>query len=387
MTVIAEERHYRRGLVLGLTISELMLLLLFILLLLLSHLLREQDQRGAAQLDEAKTTILKLQKENQRLEDENQLVFGRLVELRGERDRLAEQNDQLKDDFDELVAISESNARQLASARETIENTPGLAEIEELKQQADKSESLQNENEELQEALTEKQAELNEAVESATQDLLDGMYNSRKDLIDGVLNEITSGGMENASPDYDDGVLRLPQDVLFDSGEGDLSSNGEQAVDLLADALSKWIPCYTADRVWACKESNVQDSAAKLSAVFIEGHTDNKPVVSLDTVEKYGDNWGLSSARAISAFNRLVQRNRYLQEYKNEEGQRLLSISGYADNRPAADNWTSEGREKNRRIDVRFIFTPNVDGVRKEFSTGASGVVPAITPDGASKNQ
>ena len=127
--------------------------------------------------------------------------------------------------------------------------------------------------------------------------------------------------------------------------------------------------------------------------VIIEGHTDNKRAVNTETVEKYGDNWGLSSARAISAFKRLVSREPgasdkpALRQLTNDEGEKLLSISGYADNRPADTNNTPEGREKNRRIDVRFIFTPNVDGVRTEFSTGVSGVVPALAPGDVSEKK
>lgn len=386
MTVIAEERHYRRGLVLGLTISELMLLLLFLLLLLLSYLMRDQEKRSEAKMEELTAQILILQDRNQGLKDERELVFERLVELRQELDASLEENSNIKDDFDELVKSNKV-------LEGIIEDNSSLTEIADLTEKADQAESLQDENEALQNALTEKQAELNEAVERATQALVDSMYDSRKELISDVVEELQSAGINNSSPDYEDGVLRLPQDVLFDSGDGELSATGEEAVDLLADALAKWVPCYTSHWTWACEDQTFRQEGAKLSAVFIEGHTDNKPVVNMETVEKYGDNWGLSSARAISAFKRLVSREPgasdkpALRQLTNDEGEKLLSISGYADNRPADTNNTSEGREKNRRIDVRFIFTPDIDGIRKEFSTGVSGVVPAIVPGDNSKAQ
>ena len=380
MTVIAEERHYRRGLVLGLTISELMLLLLFLLLLLLSYLLQETERKNDIALQESTERIIQLEQINEKLSEEKTLLGERVVELREDINELIVERDEIKDDFDELVRSHSTMTQELAAANETINNTPGLEEIKELKEEAAKSQELQNENEELSEALSQKQTELDEAVKNAAQELLDGMYNSRKDLIDGVLSDLVQGGVENATPDYENGVLRLPQDVLFNSGEGYLSSSGEEAVDLLAQALRKWLPCYTVAHAWACQEQDVPENAAKLSAVFIEGHTDNKPVVKEETVTKYGDNWGLSSARAISAFKRLVSEEKDLQTYLNSEGQRLLSISGYADNRPAADNWTSEGREKNRRIDVRFIFVPNADAARSEITTGVSGAVPALAP-------
>jgi len=386
MTVIAEERHYRRGLVLGLTISELMLLLLFLLLLLLSYLMRDQEKRSETKMEELNAQILILQDLNQGLKDERELVFERLVEVRQELDAAVQENSEIKDNFDELVKKNEV-------LEGIIEDNPSLTEIADLTEQANQSESLQDENEALQNALTEKQAELNEVVERATQALVDSMYDSRKELISDVVEELQSAGINNSSPDYEDGVLRLPQDVLFDSGDGELSATGEEAVDVLAHALAKWVPCYTSHWTWACEDQTFRNDGAKLSAVFIEGHTDNKRVVNTETVEKYGDNWGLSSARAISAFKRLVSKEPVasdkpaLRQLTNDEGEKLLSISGYADNRPADTNNTPEGREKNRRIDVRFIFTPDIDGIRKEFSTGVSGVVPAIAPGGISNTQ
>ena len=45
MPIPRDERHYRRGLILGLTLSEIMLLLLFLLLLLLSYLMGEEEDK------------------------------------------------------------------------------------------------------------------------------------------------------------------------------------------------------------------------------------------------------------------------------------------------------------------------------------------------------
>ena len=52
MPIPRDERHYRRGLILGLTLSEIMLLLLFLLLLLLSYLMgKEEDKRDKLQAE------------------------------------------------------------------------------------------------------------------------------------------------------------------------------------------------------------------------------------------------------------------------------------------------------------------------------------------------
>jgi chemotaxis protein MotB len=380
MTIIAEERHYRRGLVLGLTISELMLLLLFILMLLMSYTLKQgRDQMANAQAA-AEQDYEKLKQDYEKLKkDKGQLAVA-LAEAQAEANSnkaLANELEQSNRDLWNSIYLLEN---EIAALQKIIDDSPSLSESQADKAEAKKVPGLEQANEILRDEVEGLRDQLDGTAARMAQALLDGMYNSRKDLIDGILGDLTKGGMENASPDYEDGVLRLPQDVLFDSGEGQLSFSGEEAVDLLAEALRKWVPCYTVAHAWACEEQGVPENAAKLSAVFIEGHTDNKPVVNEETVRKYRDNWGLSSARAISAFNRLVSRKPELQTYMNSEGQRLLSISGYADNRQAADNWTPEGREKNRRIDVRFIFAPNADAARSEVTTGVSGAIPALIP-------
>lgn len=371
MTALAEERHYRRGLVLGLTISELMLLLLFILMLLLSYLLRQEEEN----LKEAQKEVEILQKKIKstpsliELEDLRK-VAGETEGLKEEISLLEKANKELTDEFGVLVATTKA-------LKQEIENSPSLVELEDLKE--DKRE-LQTELNKTQQDLAISEQAVETAASKAAEALVDEMYNSREDLIEGVLNELQENGVNNASPDYKDGVLRLPQDVLFESGEGDLSQAGKENVDLLAEALAKWIPCYTPARAWACQEGGIRESSAKLSAVFIEGHTDDRPVVDPETKAKYGDNWGLSSARAISAFNRIIEHDPRLKDFKNEEGQALLSISGYADNRPAADKWTPGGREKNRRIDVRFIFAPNAESGQKEEVRGVSGAVDLLSP-------
>ncbi|NQX47251.1 OmpA family protein [Paenibacillus tritici] len=77
------------------------------------------------------------------------------------------------------------------------------------------------------------------------------------------------------------------------------------------------------------------------ATVSIEGHTDNVPV-TLGSV--YTDNWDLSGARALSV----------LRFFLDNEGLSpdTFQYAGYADTRPAYDNTTAEGRQKNRRVEL-----------------------------------
>ena len=69
-------------------------------------------------------------------------------------------------------------------------------------------------------------------------------------------------------------------------------------------------------------------------------HTDNIP---LRQGSKWPTNWELSTARAAKLARYLID--------SGVEGERL-SIAGYAEYRPVADNSTPEGRRQNRRVVV-----------------------------------
>jgi chemotaxis protein MotB len=88
----------------------------------------------------------------------------------------------------------------------------------------------------------------------------------------------------------------------------------------------------------------IADSARSLpNKILLEGHTDSTPIRN----ERFRSNWDLSAARAIAMLN--VMADRF------EIPRPRMSVSGYADNVPVSDNDTSEGRQKNRRVDVVFL--------------------------------
>ncbi|MBC7544950.1 MAG: OmpA family protein [Candidatus Sericytochromatia bacterium] len=75
----------------------------------------------------------------------------------------------------------------------------------------------------------------------------------------------------------------------------------------------------------------------------IEGHTDSQPIHS----SQFPSNWELSGARAGSLL-------RFTSGHTTIR-QRQLSIAGYADQRPIADNKADEGRQRNRRVDIVIL--------------------------------
>jgi hypothetical protein len=85
-----------------------------------------------------------------------------------------------------------------------------------------------------------------------------------------------------------------------------------------------------------------------VETVFIEGHTDKSG----------GDNvnWPLSAERAVNTYRRMVDNFPGLRALRNSDGREILSVSGYADTRPAVERDDSEAFSINRRIDLRFVM-------------------------------
>ncbi|UFS72413.1 flagellar motor protein MotB [Geomonas sp. RF6] len=91
----------------------------------------------------------------------------------------------------------------------------------------------------------------------------------------------------------------------------------------------------------------LNDVAQSLStysnSIRVEGHTDNIPISSAE----YRSNWELSSSRAITVLQYLVQ------QYDFEP--QKISATGYGEFRPVADNGSAEGRGRNRRVDIVLL--------------------------------
>ena len=115
--------------------------------------------------------------------------------------------------------------------------------------------------------------------------------------------------------------LVLTEGVLFASGKAELKEPARKVLASIAVELKK-IP----------------------NSIIIEGHTDNVPIKH----GKYSSNWELSMARAYSVLL-----------FMSGQGisAKQLAGMGYGENLPVGDNATSEGRAKNRRIEISLVKT------------------------------
>jgi chemotaxis protein MotB len=93
------------------------------------------------------------------------------------------------------------------------------------------------------------------------------------------------------------------------------------------------------------------ESIAKIASVIrelpnpvrLEGHSDSIPIHN----QKFRDNWSLSAARSAAVLAVL--------ESRFQVPSRRLAIAAYADNRPASENESAEGRAQNRRVDIVIL--------------------------------
>ena len=119
-----------------------------------------------------------------------------------------------------------------------------------------------------------------------------------------------------------DGIrVNLAQDILFKSGSAALDPTGKELLGRVADEL---------------KTSSYE--------VVVIGHTDNQKI-GARLAQKFPSNWALGAARAGTVVR--------VFEDAGVAPARLLAVSA-GENRPRADNASPEGKEQNRRIEVRL---------------------------------
>lgn len=119
-------------------------------------------------------------------------------------------------------------------------------------------------------------------------------------------------------------LLSLKGAFLFDSGKATIKEEGKPALNSVGAILERYAG----------------------SIIEIEGHTDNVPMHSA----QYANNNELSSARALSVFD-------YLMEHSSLDPA-MIKHSGRGEYVPVADNGTDAGRAKNRRVEIRIYNPP-----------------------------
>lgn len=145
------------------------------------------------------------------------------------------------------------------------------------------------------------------------------MENLKRDL-----NDIINLNSLNNSVSIEDNqrgvTIRILDDILFTSGDADLNKRAKEVLNLIAEIIKK-LP----------------------NDIRVEGHTDN---IQIHTA-RFPSNWHLSITRALNTAYYLIN--------TEEIDPDKVSVVGYSEYNPIADNSTPEGRAKNRRVDIIVI--------------------------------
>lgn len=124
------------------------------------------------------------------------------------------------------------------------------------------------------------------------------------------------GGLVTLIKDSNFTELAIQSRVLFSSGTSELTRSGE-------DVLEKLVPVL--------KDSD--------GLVFIEGHTDDRPI----STSRFSSNWDLASARATEVLQFFVA--------EGIKKSRFRAVS-YGDTKPLVENTTEANRQRNRRVSL-----------------------------------
>lgn len=137
--------------------------------------------------------------------------------------------------------------------------------------------------------------------------------------------------------------IEIRNDVLFPSGVAQLSPSAQGVLRDLSNVL-----------------------AGFANPLRVEGFTDDVPIANAT----YPSNWELSAARAGSVA-RLFSTDGIAQD--------RLSIVGWGEMRPVADNSTAEGRSRNRRVLI-VVMGNGASDQREHSDIGNLAREPAIMP-------
>lgn len=257
---------------------------------------------------------------------ENQLLAlnKKFEALSTEKENLQNNYNALQNKYNNLEesyqALSDQSSKKLNEQAQ--KNQELLAKLEE-KEKILAAESTRLTN--LQKELNQRAAQIEEL-----QQLIKKKETEMEQLKNAISNALLNFEGKGLTVEYKNGKIYVSMEnkLLFNSGSWAVGTEGKKAVEQLASVLSE------------NKDINV----------LIEGHTDNVPYTGTTII----DNWDLSVKRATAIVRILESKG---------VNPTQITAAGRSEYIPVATNETTEGKAKNRRIEI--ILTPNLDEISK----------------------
>lgn len=276
--------------------------------------LEERNQKLSNDLKETKAKgekdLASLREEYKTLQAERNQLQTDLENTRSQLNSLTASYDALEANSSSALAENSKRNRELIAQLDEKEKTLAAEQARLEKLQKDLA-ARSNRINELEGLIAAKDAKMN-ALKTA------------------VSNALTNFEGKGLTVEQRDGKVYVSMEnkLLFNSGSWAVNSEGKKAVQQLGAVLAQ--------------NPDI--------AVLIEGHTDNVPYGGSGQLQ---DNWDLSTKRATAIVQILRENNRI--DPQN------LTAAGRGEYAPVASNETSEGKAKNRRIEV--ILTPKLDEI------------------------
>ena len=252
--------------------------------------------------------------------------LGTYTEVTTERDALAER-----------VRLLEASTESLSNER--VELLEGIEDLRVERTVLSRGvETLTVQSEELSKNLSAREAEL--AVQNTEVARLRGTYDS---LVTDLESELAAGQIQIQQ--LKEGLqVNVSNNILFASGSAKLSAEGKAVLVRVAKELAE-LP----------------------HEIDVDGHTDDVSIRGSLT-KRYPTNWELAGARAASVVRLFAE--------QGVNGERLAAIS-HGEFNPVSSNETDEGRQLNRRIEIRL--RPRDDAIERSEPAGEEAAA-AVTP-------
>jgi chemotaxis protein MotB len=283
-----------------------------------------------------------LKKEYNALSDENTTLKTDKNQLEADKNKLQTELDKVKAERDKLAsdyAATKKNLDNLKASYAALEKDSNDALDANIKKNREllaqleaKEKALAAEQERLNklkkdlEASSGRLAELEKMIADK-----DAAMKKLKETLSKSLKAFEGKGLTVTERDGKV-YVSMENKLLFESGSWTVGTEGKKVVDLVGKVLA----------------DNPEIS------VLIEGHTDNDKITGTigGGVE---NNWDLSTKRATAIVNILSANAKVKKEN--------LTAAGRGEYAPLMSNETTEGKAKNRRIEI--ILTPKLDEISK----------------------
>jgi chemotaxis protein MotB len=286
------------------------------------------------------TKFADLKKENRKILDENELLSAGKTKAETEGTTLKAEIEKLKSERNQLLSDYTTSSNSLRNLQESYKALEKNSD-ESLQANMAKNRDLLAKLEAKEKALAAEQEKFNQtksdlAENSKKLEELEAMIAEKearmkklKETLSKALNGFEGKGL---TVEQKNGKVYVSMEnkLLFGSGSWAVGSEGKNAVVEVGKVLA----------------------ANPEIAILIEGHTDDDAIAGGGVI---ADNWDLSTKRATAIVN-ILSENKAINKQN-------LTAAGRSEFAPIAPNTTSEGKAKNRRIEI--ILTPKLDEISK----------------------